>query len=73
MRGSKTNFRGEFPGQNIDTPKYSEQNAILQYTAGYMDNAECVGFATTLSELCSQPDIMPHYANFPKPANYAEN
>ena len=63
-----------FPGQNIDILKYSEQNAILQYTAGHTDNADYAGFATSLTELCSKSDSAPHYAIlFLKPANYAEN
>ena len=40
--------------------KYSEQNAIRQYTAGHTDNADYAGFATIVSE-----SDMPHYANVP--------
>ena len=32
--------------------------------AGHTDSADYAGFATILSKLGSESDIMPHYANF---------
>ena len=66
-------IREAFPGQKVDIIKYSEQNAFLQYTAGHTDCEDSAGFAIILFDLRSKSDIMPHYANFPKPANIAEN
>ena len=50
--------------------KYSEQNAILQYTAGHADDADFASFATILSDLRSKSENFCHIMLIiPKPAN----